>query len=246
MSGKLVYRDKDAWGELQVVDDGERRLLNFGTDTEQSCILRHDPARLQYEYTRAMLLPLLYAPTPRRALLLGLGAGSLATCLHRHCREMKISAVELRPAVIDVAYRYFGLPQGKKLQVFADDALHWLHQQPASKAQLILSDLYGASDADPAQLNGDFLQLCQKHLHNEGWLVINCWQSHRRLPEWREALQQQFGFLAECTTQAGNWVIFARRTTPSDSNNQLKSRQREWLQKTSLNLPLSRLQIWQA
>lgn len=238
---KLIHQSHDSYGAIQVYDDSERRYLHFGTDTEQTCILKRDPAQLQYDYTRAMLIPLLYMDNPKRALLLGLGAGSMAHCLKQHYPQMKITAVELRATVIDIAQRYFQLMPSKKLQLVADNALNFLQQQEPQKAELILSDLYGADDVDYSQLSADYLDLCLHHLHPQGWLVLNCWQHHRNQRDWINALNERFGYIAECTTQAGNWVILARRHQPENSKTSIKQRAAEWQRKAGFSLPLARI-----
>ena len=104
-SGKEIYRTTDDLGPIQVFDDGEMRYLSFGEDDEQSCVLKAQPQVPQYDYIRAMLLPLLYR-RPRDALLLGMGGGALATFLYRHYPSITLRAVELRPAVIEIAHAF--------------------------------------------------------------------------------------------------------------------------------------------
>lgn len=241
--GKEIHRQYDEQGVVQVFDDGEKRYLAFGTETEQSCVLKRNPTDLQYEYTRAMLLPLLFQPNPKRALILGLGAGSLASCLNRHCRQLKITAVELRPAVIDVAYQYFQLPIGKKLTVVADNADDFLRLQPPEKHHLIFSDIYGADDVDTLQLQERYLDQCQQHLHSKGWLVLNCWRHHQRDSDLLELPQSRFRQLAFCNTQAGNWILMASNQTQLPSRSRLKEAANEWSKTLGFSLPLSRLEI---
>ena len=58
--GKELYRYYDEYGPLQVFDDGNKRYLSFGDGDEQSCQLKSDPLQLQHDYSRAMLLVLLF------------------------------------------------------------------------------------------------------------------------------------------------------------------------------------------
>ena len=58
-SAQEIHRSYDELGPIQVMDDGHKRYLAFGTDDEQSCQLIHQPHLLQHEYTRAILLALL-------------------------------------------------------------------------------------------------------------------------------------------------------------------------------------------
>lgn len=245
MTPHLIHKAFDEHGEIRVYDDGMHRYLRFGEGADQGCVLKSSPAHLVYDYTKAMLLPLLFGDAPKRIVLLGLGTGSLASCLGYYCRNSKITAVELRASVVDVAHQHFGLSRRKKLEVVCQDALGFLQQQDSLKSQLILSDIYGEDDVDSSQLSEPFLDECLKHLQPQGWLVLNCWQQHRRLQTWRNALQDRFDFLAESTTKDGNWIIFARRQEPTISQQQLKRNAQQWKQQTGFSLPLERLDIWQ-
>ncbi len=240
--GKEIHRAHDQYGSIRVFDDGEKRYLTFGTDTEQSCVLKSNAADLQYEYTRAMLLPLLFQPTAKRALILGLGAGSLATCLTLHCRQLKLTAVELRQAVIDTAYQHFQLPRTKKLQVIADNADHFLRHSASAKYHFIFSDLYGAEDVDNIQLQDDYIDLCQQHLHSDGWLVLNCWRNHRSDGDLQDSLSHRFRHVFACNTQAGNWVLLASNMTSLPSRSQLKENAKSWAKSLGFALPLSRME----
>ncbi len=72
----------DDHGVIRVVEAGDYRFLEFGDEVEQSCSYRPDPAWLEYDYTRAMLLGALLPARCERALFLGLGGGSLTmACL---------------------------------------------------------------------------------------------------------------------------------------------------------------------
>ena len=46
----------DDYGVIRVVQSGDYRFLEFGDEVEQSCSYIPDPAWLEYDYTRAMLL----------------------------------------------------------------------------------------------------------------------------------------------------------------------------------------------
>lgn len=242
MTGREIHRAHDDLGVVQVFDDGDMRYLTFGTDHQQSCALKSDPAYLSYDYTRAMLLPLLFEDNPRKGLILGLGAGSLATCLNRHCRQLKLTAVELRQTVIDAAYKYFQLPSGKKLNVVAANAADYLREHEPANFNIIFSDIYGPDGIDDLQLQERFIDQCLHSLTANGWLVLNCWKNHRNDSDILPLLRDRFAYVGECNTQAGNWVILACRQAPRAGQNQLRERAKAWSQKLGFPLPLARLQ----
>lgn len=106
---QTLHHSEDEFGTITVLDDGECRILAFAPNDEQSRCLKATPHVLQYEYTQAMLLVLLFCQ-PKRVLILGLGGGSLVTALHRHIPGIHITAVELH-TVIDIAHRFFQMPR---------------------------------------------------------------------------------------------------------------------------------------
>ncbi len=74
LQGTEIHRCYDEYGVILVLDDGNKRYLSFGTDDEQSCYLKSQPAQPQADYIRAMLLVLLFV-TPSRIISMGLGGG---------------------------------------------------------------------------------------------------------------------------------------------------------------------------
>lgn len=225
LQGKEVHCSYDQYGSVRVWDDGDKRYLAFGELDEQSCTLKHEPLIPEHEYVRAMLLVLLFAE-PRQVISLGLGAGALNTCLHGRFAACKQQVVELRQNVIDVAYRFFQLPRGKRLQVHTGDALGFLRNAETRKANIIFSDIYGADGLDDQQLGEEYIRLCAERLKSGGWLVLNLWREHQDANT-MELLLPYFGTLYGCHTQSGNWVVLAAADAPEVSRNQLEKRARE-------------------
>lgn len=230
--GKEIFRCHDRYGQLQVYDDGNKRYLAFGNNDQQSCQLKAQPAQLQFEYTRAMLLALLFKPLPKNALLLGLGGGSLAHCLHEHFDAITITAVELRRAVIKLAYSHFDLPRSDRLKVQEADAndflfeleLHNVLSDTPEYYDLIFSDIYNAHGIDDRQLQDSYLDQCQQALNQDGWLVLNCWREHSGEAAILSALTDRFAEVRVCTTQSENRIILAGMEAVKDSDKQLRER----------------------
>ena len=82
------------------------------------------PWSLELEYTREMMAGMLLRQTgqwPRQALLIGLGAGSLAKFIYRYLPDCRITVVEINPQVAFVAQQYFKLPDDpRRLDVVID------------------------------------------------------------------------------------------------------------------------------
>lgn len=230
---ELLFQTFDPWGELSVLDDGTRRTLAFGPGDEQSVCLKADPALLQLPYTQAMLLGLLFAQ-PRKVLCLGLGAGSLPNALLRHAKGVKITAVELRQAVIDACQRYFYLPQSRRLRLICEDAGTFVASH-REQYNLIFCDLYTAAGSAAVQAEPAFIQACAARLQADGVLVINCWNSDG-VVEQVEQLVEILPQVRFCAGGPGNWVLLAGRTGLDRSARGLQDEARGWSQKLGFHL----------
>lgn len=190
---KILQEIADDFGTLRVTEAGPYRFLYFGEQTEQSCSFMPEPAWLEYDYTRAMLLALFWRPEPGRVTLLGLGAGSLANCVLAHFSPGQVTAVELRPAVVDAGYRWLGLSDDPCLTVKIGCAERFISESPAS-CDLLFVDLYMEGGISRLQLQAEFFSRCHQALRPGGVLVINQWQlGESGQPYAGRMLQQLFG-----------------------------------------------------
>ena len=70
------------------------RHLHVGGEAIQSAMRLEDPFALELDYTRCMMAFLLFHAAPRRALMIGLGGGSLAKFFHRRLPALRTRVVE--------------------------------------------------------------------------------------------------------------------------------------------------------
>lgn len=234
ISGKEIHRSYDEYGAIRVIDDGNKRYLAFGDNDEQSCWLKSEPLSPQHDYTRAMLMALLFT-NPKRCITLGLGAGGLNSCLHHHYPQLKQQVVELRADVIQTAYKYFQLPRSKRLELINMDAYDFLHDEHPRKVDIIFSDIYSEDGLDEKQLSPEFLKAAHALLKNDGWLVLNCWREHQS-GDCLHLLRGMYTDIRGCTTSCGNWVIFAGKAASTQSDNQLKSTAKKLNQQLGFSL----------
>jgi len=176
----LLAEVHDAFGRIRVVEIGDYRFLEFGEQVEQSCVFTRDPAWLEYDYTRAMLLGALLHEAPETALFLGLGAGNLTQCCLQFLPLEDVEVIELRPEVPRLAMQFLGLGDDPRLTLRIGDALELLAS--AETADLIFLDLYTDTGPGAGHLAWRFLQDCQQKLNPGGWLVINQWGTDNDKP----------------------------------------------------------------
>ncbi|WP_110950811.1 spermidine synthase [Pseudomonas bohemica] len=172
---RVLAEVHDDFGMIRVLEVEDYRFLEFGDAIEQSCTFTADPAWLEYDYTRAMLIGALCHAAPESALFMGLGAGTLTQACLKFLPLDDVEAIELRPDVPRLAMEYMGLSDDPRLYIRIGDALELL--PTAESADLIFVDLY--TDTGPAvgHLAWGFLEKCQQRLNPGGWLIINQWAS---------------------------------------------------------------------
>ena len=218
---KYVYTDTDEYGDIAVIDEGDRRILSFAVGDEQSVQLKAQPHLLQHSYTQAMMLSLLFCQ-PKRVLLLGLGAGCMLSALHSFIPGVRISAVEIRQSVIDIAKRYFRMPGSKKIDIHCAEANEFLSAGMAKKVDLIMTDLYRDTGMDEVQVSKKYIDLCTAQLKVNGWLVINCWGASSDHLQLLDYLTADYADVRHCESGDGNLLIFAGRQKDLKSQPELR------------------------
>jgi len=220
---KELYRSKDEYGELVVTEQGEKRILNFASSLQQSAIYTQKPHHLVHEYTQIMLLGLVFNEA-KNITVLGLGGGGLVLCLNYYFPKVTLQAVDFRQGVIDIAYRWFHLPEKKNITVHCNDAADYIEQADADSVDIIFSDLYEAQGMSEVQLQGEFISNAYKSLSENGCMVINF---HSRPDEGSSVIKQireQFADIYMCDVFKGNWIVFCLKSMLSIDNSELKSR----------------------
>ncbi|MHA3884926.1 spermidine synthase [Stutzerimonas degradans] len=203
---RLLAEVQDEFGLIRVYEVGDYRFLEFGAAVEQSCVFTPAPSWLEYDYTRAMLIGALCHPAPETALFLGLGAGTLTQACLEFLPLEDVEAIELRPAVPELAMRYLGLQNDVRLYIRIGDAVELL--ESAESADLLFVDLYTDVGPAAAHLAWNFLKRCQEKLNPGGWLVINQWGTDEGKPLGAALLRGLFHrHYWECSVKEGNVVL---------------------------------------
>jgi spermidine synthase len=156
---------------LLVVDDDDSRYLRFD-NSFQSGMYLDSPFRTRFAYTDYLHLGLAYAPTARRVLFIGLGGGSVQKRMWRDFPALRLHTVEIDPAVVDAAYRWFALPRDPRLTVEVDDGRRFLRRD-TRRWNLIVVDAYYA-DTIPFHLaTAEFVRLVRSRLIPGGVVAVN-------------------------------------------------------------------------
>ncbi|MGH2516163.1 MAG: spermidine synthase [Ktedonobacterales bacterium] len=113
---------------------------------------------------------------PRRALLLGLGGGTVAHLLARRCPDAEIVGVERDAEVIAIARTDFALDSVTRLTIVEADAFIWAAAHAESEPgsfDLICLDLFEAGRLAAGTLATVFLRQLAALLAPDGTLAVN-------------------------------------------------------------------------
>jgi spermidine synthase len=168
---QVVFQRDTHYHRLSVLDDKTTRYLRFDNSL-QSAMYRGAPFRTRFRYTDYFHLGVAYNPGARRVLYVGLGAGSSPKQLWRAFPDVQIQAVEIDPVVVDVAHRYFGVPDDPRLRIAVEDGRRYLARH-GERWDVIVVDAFYA-DAIPFHLvTREFLELARSRLASGGVVVTN-------------------------------------------------------------------------
>jgi len=119
-----------------------------------------------------MTIGSLFVPEARRALIVGLGAGSIPRTYREEVPEMRIEVAEIDPEVVQVAQRFFGFRPDERLKVSAQDGRLYILNSTGNY-DLVFLDAYFA-DSIPFHLTTvEFYRELAGKLSARGVVVSN-------------------------------------------------------------------------
>ena len=143
---------------------------------------------------------------PRRALLLGLGGGTVAHLLARRCPETEITGIEHDPQVLMVARSEFGLETLPQLTIVEADAFAWVAEQCETAESdsrgydLICLDLFQAGQLAQGVLATPFLRQVAQLIAPDGLLTVNLMVT-ARTPDQLHRLERVSAHMAEAAAR---------------------------------------------
>ena len=189
------------------------RYLHFGSDWVQGAMRVRRPFALELEYTRQMAAGLLLRPEPwpRRVLMIGLGAGSLAKFFHRHVPQCRITVVEIDPRVVHMARAHFRLPEeDARLSIVIGDGAEYITRRSGHWDAILVDGFdHKASAGDLA--TEPFYAACRAALTPRGLASFNLFGQRRGYKAQLQRLMTSFDgrILALPMCESGNIIAFA-------------------------------------
>lgn len=208
------------------------------------------PNALELAYTRETMAGLLLreAPWLRHALLIGLGAGSLAKFIYHRLPETRITVVEIDPQVEIIARLHFKLPDDPaRLHIVIGDGAQYVLED-GRKFDCILVDGFDKEGRAGVLNTLPFYQACRARLTEQGLLAVNLLGRSRGFDASTERITRAFDgrSLVFPSCDSGNAIAFATGGDPVDATlDELLERADHLGQETGLKLAstIPRLQI---
>ena len=169
---RVLYRKDTQYHRITVTEDDEVRHLRFDR-SHQSAMNLDDPFSSRIRYPDYLHLAMTVKPDAKRVLVLGLGGGTVTKRYWRDYPGVTVDTVEIDPAVIDVARRYFELPQDPRIRVFNEDARRFV-QRTEDTYDVVIVDAYYADSLPFHLTTSEFFTEVKKRMSPDGVLAYNC------------------------------------------------------------------------
>lgn len=158
------------------------RYLHLGSEWIQGAMNIKHPNKIELEYAQQMMGWLLFLEPEKsfRALQLGLGTGAITKFCHNLSKDIKVTAVDINPAVIVASKIMFDLPvESNRMDIIQGDALQFVKSRKNHHAfDVVQVDLYDGSGDGPAISSKEFYEACFNTLKDTGVLTVNLFGRH--------------------------------------------------------------------
>jgi len=179
----VELEEKSQYSRIRVTKEQSVRTLWFvresGEALIESKVNLDKPHELLVPYTRYMFGSYLLRPKPEKVLIVGLGGGSMVHFLKHYDPKVKVDVVEIDPAVVAIANKYFAVRSAENVNIITKDAFDYLKNTDA-RYDVIYMDAFlkPAADTDktgvPLHLKTiQFYKDIQKKLKADGLVVFN-------------------------------------------------------------------------
>jgi len=179
----IIHTERSLYRNIIVYEDDGERCMRFTKllSARQTCISLKSPDYLVFQYTKMMLGALCLQPEPDRILIIGLGGGTLPSTLSKILPKAKIDTVEIDPAVVRVAKKYFNFRISEKMNVFEEDGRVFVKRamKKGMKYDLIILDAFDHDYIPEHLLTQEFLKEVKTIMTPTGVLAANTWSQSR-------------------------------------------------------------------
>ncbi len=212
---KLVHSERSLYREVLVYEQRGERCMCFTRNCRigrQTCMNIAAPERFVMNYTKMMMSALFIEPRPQSILIIGLGGGTLPIALQELLPDATIDIVEIDPAVVRVAERYFGFRKSDKVRVAEIDGRVFVKraQRQQRRYDLVMLDAFDHEYIPEHLLTKEFLEEVAALMTPDGVLAANTFSSSRLYDHESVTYAAVFDQFYNLKTE--NRVILARKS----------------------------------
>lgn len=221
---KTLHNQRSLYQNVLVIERMGEICLQFSVRVDvrnQSCMRIDRPKEMVFSYTKMMMASLLLLDDPTSILVVGLGGGTLPMALQDLFPQASIDAVEIDPAVVDVAEKFFHFEPGPNMTVFTQDARVFGRRaaKQGKTYDLIMLDAYNGEYIPEHLMTAEYLQETRALLKPGGIVAANTFAISRLYDSESATYLRVFGtFLNFRLPESANRVILAsnRPFRPAD------------------------------
>ncbi len=208
------------------------RYLHLGTPWVQGAMRIRKPQALELEYIQRMMAWMLLRPeaelTRGHAVQLGLGAAAITRFCHGTL-QLRCTAVELNPTVIDACRIWFHLPaDSDDFAVLNMNATDFVTDPARSDTVDVLCvDLYDHDAASPVLDSAEFYRDCRRVLVEGGVMSVNLFGRDASFERSAARIAAAFGeaqVFSLQPTREGNTIVVALKNSPLPDAETLQAR----------------------
>ena len=170
------YAGTSPYHDINVSDYGYIRVLRF-TRNRQSSMYLDAPFETDFEYPGYFHISVAIKPDAARTLAIGLGGATVIKRMWRDYPSMSIDAVELDPMVVEVAFRFFELPEDERIRVFTDDGRRFL-DTATETYDIVLVDAFDEDRVPRPLTTEEFMRALRDRLNADGVVAYNFLGEH--------------------------------------------------------------------
>ena len=219
----ILHRETSLYRNIIVRENANQRCLVFSTrrsNKSQTCINLKHKKQIVFPYVRMTFAGLLVNPDPGRALMIGLGGGTISGVLMALYPDMYLDIVEIDPAVIRVAREYFNFRESPRTRTHVVDGRVFTRRAVLTgtlQYDLIILDAFTGDYIPEHLMTLEFLTDIKRLLAPGGVLVANTFTGSDLYHHESVTYQAVFGnFFNFKRRGIGNRVIVATKGTLPD------------------------------
>jgi spermidine synthase len=178
----IIQHSQNQYGEIFVTELDSKRCLAHSPSKrspKQSCVLLDNPKYLALDYYKLLFGSLYLNPKPNKALIIGLGGGSIANGLSFLFPHLNLDIVEINPDIPKIAKKYFYFTPNENTRVIVDDGIEFI-KNTNTQYDLIIIDAFNSMEIPDSFLTLKSIQSLKSLLSSGGVLAINSILPHQK------------------------------------------------------------------